>query len=297
LSFVRCEVSFLSHCGMSTQQLHTYIDVFAVQLQNLGYNGENIIIPLLFLLIICLIILHKFSRFFTTNHHASSTTFSSAIPLVIPRHIALIPDGNRRWSRSTFGGDATAGHAKSGDTLTNLVDWCQDRGVKELSVYGWSSENWSRPEDEIQHCMQQLEQTIGEWIEKKDTSNVAYYFVSSSIHKLPTSLREKMQTLHELTQKNSALTVYIYLSYGFLEDLGNIKDGIRFKELSAVPKTASNPDLLIRTGGEQRLSNFIMGHLVYTELCFINHLFPECDSKVWDDCIKQFSQRKRRFGK
>jgi len=174
------------------------------------------------------------------------------------------------------------------------MKWCLTNNISELSVFAWSSENWSRPEVEISSAMQQFDKALDKWSvdEQKD---IAFYFVSTSPEKLKLSTREKMLFCHTNTLKNSKLKVYIYISYGFSEDVG-LKQADSVRWTSVVPSDASEPDVLIRTSGEQRLSNFCMWHLRYTELIFINPFFPECDEEVWNGCVEEYMSRQRRFG-
>ncbi len=217
--------------------------------------------------------------------------WSSDSPIVIPKHIAIIPDGNRRFLSKTGG----ILYTKSGEVLQNIVDWSLEKGVQELSIFAWSSENWSRPRSEITRAMEEFAKVLTHWLEKEQ-NEIAYYFISTSPMKLNSTIREKMQALNQQTRANTKLIVYIYVSYGFSEDVQRPQLS-QFKLSSAVPSFASNPDLLIRTSGEHRLSNFCMWHLAYTELLFIDPLFPECDSTTWNFCAAEYSRRKRRFGK
>jgi undecaprenyl pyrophosphate synthase len=156
--------------------------------------------------------------------------------------------------------------------------------LQELSIFAWSSENWSRPVGEITEAMGQFEKALDQWLDQKQ-SKIGYYFISTSPHKLKQAIRDKMHLLTTQTDNNNTLKVYIYVSYGFSE------------ETRAIPTFMTEPELLIRTSGEQRLSNFCMWHLRYTELMFIKPLFPECNEEVWDSCLQEYSTRKRRFGK
>jgi len=214
-------------------------------------------------------------------------------PLTYPKHIAIIPDGNRRYSKRLFQ-DSISGYKDSSLALERLMKWCLTNNISELSVFAWSSENWSRPEVEISSAMQQFDKALDKWSvdEQKD---IAFYFVSTSPEKLKLSTREKMLFCHTNTLKNSKLKVYIYISYGFSEDVG-LKQADSVRWTSVVPSDASEPDVLIRTSGEQRLSNFCMWHLRYTELIFINPFFPECDEEVWNGCVEEYMSRQRRFG-
>jgi undecaprenyl diphosphate synthase len=215
-------------------------------------------------------------------------------PSIIPNHIAVIPDGNRRYSQRIFM-DSVSGYEQSGDSLQRLLNWSLTKGVQELSIFAWSSENWSRPKEEVDSAMEQLQKALDKWL-CDEQEDIAYVFISTSLEKLPSVLRVKMHNLKMQTSENSKLTVYIYISYGFSEDVDR-RATCRYKSDSVIPNNMSEPDLLIRTSGEQRLSNFCMWHLRYTELMFINPMFPDCDEEVWDSCIDEFSTRKRRYGK
>ena len=193
--------------------------------------------------------------------------------------MAIIPDG--LWAKQV---------------LTETIQWSLDKGIKELSIFAWSSENWNRPQSEITQAMHELETVIDEWL-AKEQNDIAFYFVSTDKNRLHSVLREKMFTLKTITADNNKLVVYIYISYGFAEDVQQCVENISYKIASVVPSFASCPDLLIRTSGEQRLSNFCLWHLRYTELMFIKPLFPDCNTSVWDKCLEEYSVRKRRFGK
>jgi len=216
-----------------------------------------------------------------------------ANPMDYPRHIAVVPDGNRRHARRALQSTAS-GYAYSRKALQTLVDWCLAKNIKELSIFAWSSENWSRPADEVESAMQQFEKALDKW-SSDDQNDIAFHFVSTSPHKLNSTLRLKMHTLSTTTRENTKLKCYIYASYGFAEDVERVKIG-NFRVSSAVPDHATDPDVLIRTSGERRLSNFCLWHLRYTELIFIPTLFPDCDAEVWDDCMVEYSSRQRRYG-
>ena len=214
----------------------------------------------------------------------------------IPKHIAVIPDGNRRYSRRLFM-NSMSGYKDSSASLQRLIEWSLAKGIQELSVFAWSCENWSRPQEEIDGAMVQFDAALDQWL-SDDQKQISFEFISSSIHKLSSTLRVKMHILklQTIPTESTKLKVYIYISYGFSEDVDRMATG-RYKSDSAIPNDMSEPDLLIRTSGEQRLSNFCMWHLRYAELMFINPLFPECDEEVWDSCLEEYSRRKRRYGK
>lgn len=205
----------------------------------------------------------------------------------IPKHLAIIPDG--LWGKQT-------GYGTSKQVLKETIQWSLDKGIKELSIFAWSSENWNRPQSEITQAMHELETVIDEWL-AKEQNDIAFYFVSTDKNRLHSVYREKMFTLKTITADNNKLVVYIYISYGFAEDVQQCVENTSYKIASVVPSFASCPDLLIRTSGEQRLSNFCLWHLRYTELMFIKPLFPDCNTSVWDQCLEEYSVRKRRFRK
>lgn len=215
-------------------------------------------------------------------------------PVVYPTHIAIIPDGNRRYSNRVFQ-DSMSGHQKSIDAMEGLINWCLQKNIPELSIFAWSSENWSRPPEQVEFAMTQFKLLLEQWIRREQT-DIAFHFVSTSSEKLDSIIRQKMHDLNAITQNHSKLKCYIYVSYGFSEDVERAQLD-NFRETSAVPAAASDPDVLIRTSGEQRLSNFCMWHLRYAELIFIRPLFPDCDDEVWDDCMVEYSSRQRRYGK
>lgn len=215
------------------------------------------------------------------------------LPVIVPQHIAVIPDGNRRYSQRVFM-DSISGYEQSGQSLERLLAWSLG-SVKELSIFAWSSENWSRPKEQVDGAMVQFHKALDQWL-SDDQEDIAYVFISTRPDKLSSTLRVKMHQLQLQTSGNSKLTVYIYMSYGFSEDVDRMSTGA-YKTESVIPNNMSEPDLLIRTSGEQRLSNFCMWHLRYTELMFINPMFPDCDEEVWDSCVEEYSTRKRRFGK
>ena len=212
--------------------------------------------------------------------------------VTVPKHMAVIPDGNRRFARL----NKLKGVEHSKRSLENLLEWCINKNIGELSVFAWSSENWSRPQEEIDTFMDNFLVSLDEWLQKEQ-QNIRFIFVSSSPHRLNSDIRKKMYDLSLFTQENTKITLYIYVSYGFTEDICQADMCHDFKRQSVVPSWASNPDVLIRTSGEQRLSNFCLWHLTYTELIFVDTLFPACDETTWDMCLDIFSKRSRRHGK
>jgi len=208
-------------------------------------------------------------------------------PSHYPTHVAIIPDGNRRHALSKYR-EKLMGYKYGGLLFTKVIQWASTSNVKELSLYAWSEENWSRPQKEINTMLNAVEKQLDLWNASPPAPNVRFHFVSTSSHKVPKNVRDKMKQLQKTSKNNTGVMVYIYFSYGFNKEPKQ-KDHF-------LPKTASHPDLLIRTGGEKRLSNFCMSQLVYTELCFVDDLFPHCNDTTWNHCVKEYNKRNRNYG-
>lgn len=208
-------------------------------------------------------------------------------PKQYPNHIAIIPDGNRRHALSKYR-DKLMGYKFGGSLFAKVIQWASTSNVKELSLYAWSEENWSRPEKEIKTMLNAVEKQLTIWKDTPPVQNIRFHIVSTSPHKIHKNLRDTTKQLVKSSAKNTGMNIYIYFSYGFDQEHKQ-KDNF-------LPETASYPDLLIRTGGEKRLSNFCMSQLVYTELCFVDSFFPDCTNITWDNCVKEYNKRKRRYG-
>jgi len=212
--------------------------------------------------------------------------YSRKPPKHYPNHIAIIPDGNRRHALSKYY-DKLMGYKFGGSLFTKVIQWASTSNVKELSLYAWSEENWSRPQKEINTMLNAVEKQLDIW-NVAPIQNIRFHFVSTSSHKVPKNIRDKMKQLEETSKNNTGVMVYMYFSYGFNKEHQQ-KDHF-------LPKTASHPDLLIRTGGQKRLSNFCMSQLIYTELCFVDDFFPSCNDTTWNHCVKEYNKRNRKYG-
>jgi undecaprenyl pyrophosphate synthase len=208
-------------------------------------------------------------------------------PKHYPNHIAIIPDGNRRHALAHYS-DKLMGYAHGGALITDVIQWASDSNVKELSIYGWSEENWSRSQKEITTMLRAVEKELDLWNEAPPISNVRFHFVSTSPRKVPSNIYNKGKQLVKSSRHHTGVIVYIYFSYGFDKEH---QDGAQL-----LPASASRPDLLIRTGGEKRLSNFCMSRLIYTELCFVDDYFPRCNHITWDNAVVEYNKRKRKYG-
>lgn len=208
-------------------------------------------------------------------------------------HVVVIPDGNRRYNRV----HNLIDYDKSLDALKTLIHWARNHSsVSELSLFCWSSENWKRSEEEIVVAMDYLLRFLKTIYENKDPL-VLYECFSSSLDKLSVPIRDLMRDINEEARRLSvesekSLKVYLYISYGFHEETETMHRGY----LNSTILPHSQPDLLIRTSGERRISNMCMWHLAYTELMFIDEFFPECTELTWNRCIENYKTRSRRFG-
>jgi len=229
----------------------------------------------------------------------------------IPHHIAVVMDGNGRWANERFL-PRTAGH-KAGVTATrNLVENCLRYGIEALTVFAFSSENWSRPGKEVDSLMSLFVSTLTSEINKLHQQNIRVRFIGDR-----NRFSEKLQTVinkaETITRDNSGLKFNIAANYGgrwdILNAVKNIASRIDAGEIQLDELTEdvlsseialadlSEPDLFIRTGGEKRISNFLIWQLAYTELYFLDTLWPAFDDKAFEVALTWFSARQRRFGR
>lgn len=230
----------------------------------------------------------------------SQTIFSPPVPL----HVAIVMDGNGRWASKRFL-PRVAGHKQGVDTLRSIVSACPSRGIRTLTVFAFSSENWGRPAEEVSGLMDLLARALTKEVPKLLRDGVRIYFVGSR-----QGLSEKVRTgfaeAEALTAHNTALTLNICFNYGGRWDIvyaaSNLaKAGLPITELSLASALSlshgSDPDLLIRTGGEMRLSNFLLWQAAYSELYFSPLLWPDFDETALDAALADYASRERRFGK
>ena len=230
-------------------------------------------------------------------------------PTRFPRHIAVIMDGNGRWARRR-GAPRTAGHAAGAETFRRIATYCKDIGVRYLTVYAFSTENWKRPPEEIDAIMRLLERYLGEAIEKMERDGIRLRILGDT-GALSPGLRALIRETEGITNRlNAGFQANICLNYGgraeivraarrWAESVQNGEtaelDEARFGSLlysAGIP----DPDLLIRPGGEQRLSNFLLWQCAYSELYFTDTLWPDFDGKEIDRAIAAYRQRERRYG-
>jgi len=223
----------------------------------------------------------------------------------LPRHIAIIMDGNGRWAKKR-GMPRTAGHAAGAETFRRIATACKDLGVEYLTVYAFSTENWKRPKEEVEAIMALLEKYLGEAIEKMERDGIRLrFFGDTSV--LSDRLRDLIHETDDITAHlGKTFQANVCLNYGGRDEIIRalrtaVERGdahIDEAGFSALLDSAGVPDpeLLIRPGGEQRLSNFLLWQCAYSELYFTETLWPDFDEKELKKAIAAYQQRNRRFG-
>jgi undecaprenyl diphosphate synthase len=228
-----------------------------------------------------------------------------------PQHVAIIMDGNGRWARSR-GMPRPAGHRASIKVVRRVVEQCAKRKVRYLTLFAFSSENWLRPPDEVGMLMKLFLDTLDREIADLHGNQVRVAFIGDR-HLLGVELARRMQAAEKLTAGNSGLTLTVAMAYGGRWDIAQACRSLAadaaagklapadIDEAQVAARLAlagiPDPDLLIRTGGEQRISNFLLWNLAYTELFFSDALWPEFSAAHLDAAFEQFARRERRFGK
>ena len=225
----------------------------------------------------------------------------------IPQHIVLFPDGNRRWAKQK-GIASLEGHMQGYKNLLEFAQWCKNRGVKVLTAFGFSTENWSRTKEEVNYLMQLLEKGLFDNLEKYNKDGVKVRVIGQK-ERLPKSLQKAIEVTEKATAKNSNFNLNLAISYGGKWDiLQAVKkiieekipaDKVDEKLFENYLSTAGlpNPDLIIRAGGEMRLSNFVLWQSAYSELYFSSKLWPDFTEQDLGLALKEFDNRARRFGK
>ena len=225
----------------------------------------------------------------------------------VPQHIVLFPDGNRRWARQK-GMRTLEGHKKGYYNLLDFSEWCKNRGVKVLTAFGFSTENWNRTKEEVDYLMKLLETCLVDNAEKYQKDNVRVRVIGQR-ERLPESLQQAIIKTEEATKNNSALFLNLAISYGGKWDILNavkkiIKEGIEVDKIDE--KLFENylstaelpmPDFIIRAGGEMRMSNFVLWQAAYSELYFSPKFWPDFTEQDLDLALAEFDKRSRRFGK
>jgi len=238
-----------------------------------------------------------------------STLAKQAIPAStdVPRHIAIIMDGNGRWAKRRLM-PRVAGHRKGVEALRGVIRACAERSVSHLTVFAFSSENWRRPQEEVTLLMELFMRALENEVARLHENGIRFHVVGDL-----SGFSERIQALiraaEALTRNNTRLTFTVAANYGGRWDIvqavkklmaaGVAADAVDEAALAQQLSMAEmpEPDLFIRTGGEQRISNFLLWQLAYTELYFTDALWPDFDASALDAAIASYRSRERRFGR
>lgn len=223
------------------------------------------------------------------------------------KHIAIIMDGNRRWAKEKFLPSAM-GHQKGVDSLRSTMRLFDKFGIKYLTVYAFSTENWNRKKEEVEFLMGLLAKTLLNELDDMHKENVRIRFLGN-ISQLNSNLIEIVKNAEEKTKNNTGVNLNIAFNYGSRDEITNavkqiVKEGINPEDITEelisqhlYTKDVPDPDLLIRTGGEKRISNYLLWQLAYSELYVTDAYWPEFDKSELAKAIMEFEKRNRRFGK
>ena len=228
----------------------------------------------------------------------------------MPKHIALIMDGNRRWAKSK-GMPANYGHKEGAKTLEKIVRYCNKIGLEYITVYAFSTENWKRAEDEVKALMLLLQNYLDVYSKRANTENIKVKILGD-ITVLSKGMQDSIKKCMERTKNNTGVTFNIALNYGGRDEIVKAiqeiakkvsNNEIKPEEINEdiisnylYTKGMPDPDLLIRTSGEKRLSNFLPWQLVYTEFLFIDKNWPDFNEEDIDNAILEYQKRTRKFG-
>jgi len=226
----------------------------------------------------------------------------------VPRHIAIIMDGNGRWAKQRFL-PRIAGHKRGVENVRNAVRACVERGVEFLTLFAFSSENWRRPQEEVSLLMQLFVAALEQEIAKLHENGIRFKVIGDLSRFEPQIVRLATDA-EQLTRNNTRLTLTVAANYGgrwdiiqavnrMLHGQPELANGFGEADLSPYLSMAyaPEPDLFIRTGGEQRISNFLLWQLAYTEMYFTDTLWPDFDTAALERALVSYRQRERRFGR
>jgi undecaprenyl diphosphate synthase len=223
----------------------------------------------------------------------------------VPRHIAIIMDGNGRWAKKRLL-PRVAGHKRGLDAAREIVTACRRQGVEYLTLFAFSTENWRRPQDEVSFLMELFLRALESEVERLDANNIRLRVVGSR-ERFSDSLAERIAAAEARTVGNDGLVLTIAADYGGRWDVLQAANALiaegatRLTEENLSERLsmtyAPEPDLFVRTGGEQRISNFLIWQLAYTELYFTDELWPDFDAASLDRAIASYRERERRFGR
>ncbi len=231
-------------------------------------------------------------------------------PSNIPRHVAIIMDGNGRWAKAR-GLPKIAGHRAGVKTAQDLIKAAKDLGIKFLTLYTFSTENWKRPKNEIEALFKLLEEYLNKVQDKFNENNIRFCVIGKR-KDLPDSITAKIDEIEKATRNNTGLTLNLALNYGSRPEIigavrkisSDVKEGkLKIEDIDEnsfanylYTKGMPDPDLLIRTSGELRVSNFLLWQIAYSELYVTKKLWPDFKTKDFEKAIAEYQKRERRFG-
>jgi undecaprenyl diphosphate synthase len=238
-------------------------------------------------------------------------TLSTSLNLEkLPQHVAVIMDGNGRWAKQR-GLPRIEGHRKGANTLKEMLRYCKDLKIKTLTAYAFSTENWGRPIGEVNFLMTLFERLLQKELKEMEAEEVCINFIGD-LSPLPQSLQQQMQHSMERTKNNQGVYFNVAINYGSRHEMvkacQTIAEKVKQGELSPAEinentiaqhlytATSPDPDLLIRTSGEMRLSNFLLWQLAYTEIYVTDILWPDFNRQQFDQALEVYQKRDRRFG-
>ena len=226
----------------------------------------------------------------------------------VPRHIAIVMDGNGRWARKRLM-PRVAGHSRGVEALRAVIRGCIEQGVEYLTVFAFSSENWRRPQDEVSFLMQLFLKSLQKEVARLHENGIRFRVIGD-LSRFDAPLVKVIREAEALTAGNQRFNLTVAANYGGRWDIMNAmsrlrardperRDGFSEDELASELSMhfAPEPDLFIRTGGEKRISNFLLWQLAYTELFFTDVLWPDFDAAALGDAIASYQGRERRFGR
>ena len=230
----------------------------------------------------------------------------------VPRHVAVIMDGNGRWAKAQ-GRERLEGHRAGAATVQRIIEACAERGVEYLTLFSFSTENWKRAKSEVMGLMGLFAEKLKEEL-RDGTMHKNGVRMSSigDVARLPLAVRTLLREVEQRTAQNSKLNVFLALSYGAREEIvlaaralaeevknGKLKSSEISEELFSKKLFTADipdPDLLIRTGGEMRVSNFLLWQIAYSEIIVVPDYWPDFSKELFNRCLEQYSSRERRFG-
>lgn len=223
------------------------------------------------------------------------------------KHIAIIMDGNRRWAKEKNLPSAM-GHKKGVDSLKNILRACNDFSIKYLTVYAFSTENWNRKKEEVEFLMNFVAVTLTNELAEMHKENVQIHFIGD-LTKLSDKLQKILANAVETTKNNTGVVLQIALNYGSRDEIVHavqkiVESGVKSDEIdeqliseNLYTAGVPDPDILIRTGGEQRISNYLLWQIAYSEIIIRSEFWPDFDKNSLKDSILEFGKRQRRYGK